>query len=141
MNFENINSLVELYDFTKQNNLEKNFLFKINKSKEIDSLTWGQVDQKVKNVTNFLQEKGIVKGDRILLVSENRPEWLISDLAILKSGAITVPNYTTYTAKDFEFILNDCSPKGLIVSNEKLLDTIQKACTKINYQLKFNIFI
>ena len=73
MNFENINSLVELYDFTKQNNLEKNFLFKINKSKEIDSLTWGQVDQKVKNVTNFLQEKGIVKGDRILLVSENRP--------------------------------------------------------------------
>ncbi len=139
MNFENINSLVELYDFTKQNNLEKNFLFKINKSKEIDSLTWGQVDQKVKNVTNFLQEKGIVKGDRILLVSENRPEWLISDLAILKSGAITVPNYTTYTAKDFEFILNDCSPKGLIVSNEKLLDTIQKACTKINYQLKFII--
>ena len=57
MNFENINSLVELYDFTKQNNLEKNFLFKINKSKEIDSLTWGQVDQKVKKCNKFFARK------------------------------------------------------------------------------------
>ena len=59
-----------------------------------------------------------------MLVSEGRPEWMISDLAIVANGAITVPNYTTYTQKDFEFILQDCEPKGLIVSNEKLYKTI-----------------
>ena len=74
-----------------------------------------------------------------MLVSEGRPEWMISDLAILGTGAITVPNYTTYTQKDFEFVLNDCQPKGLIVSNKKLHKTIIKAAKKINFTFEFVI--
>ena len=139
MNFKIINCLIDLFDQAKQHNLDKNFLFKINKDKKIESFSWREADEHIKNISNFLLENKVVKGDRILLVSENRPEWLLSDLAILKSGAITVPNYTTYTIKDFEFILNDCLPKGLIVSNAKLLNTIQKACENINYKLQFII--
>ena len=48
-----------------------------------------------------------------MLVSENRPEWLISDIAIMCHGLVTVPNYTTYSVKDFEHIINDCKPVGL----------------------------
>ena len=74
-----------------------------------------------------------------MLVSEGRPEWMISDLAILGTGAITVPNYTTYTQKDFEFVLSDCQPKGLIVSNKKLYKTILDAANKINFSFEFII--
>ena len=74
-----------------------------------------------------------------MLVSEGRPEWMISDLAILGTGAITVPNYTTYTQKDFEFVLNDCQPKGLIVSNSKLHKIILEAAKKINFTFEFVI--
>ena len=55
-----------------------------------------------------------------MLVSENRPEWLISDIAIMCHGLVTVPNYTTYSVKDFEHIINDCKPVGLIVSSKAL---------------------
>ncbi len=81
------------------------------------------------------------KGDRVLIVSENRPEWLIADLAILFNGAIAVPNYTTYTINDFAFTINDCKPVGLIVSNDQLLNTILEACKKINYKFNFIIFL
>ena len=74
-----------------------------------------------------------------MLVSEGRPEWMISDLSILANDAITVPNYTTYTQKDFEFVLKDADPIGLIVSSEKLLKTILDACSQINFQFKFII--
>ena len=55
--------------------------------------------------------------DRCVLISENRPEWLISDLAIMLAGGISVPSYTTYTTKDYEYIIKDCEPSVIIVSN------------------------
>ena len=57
-----------------------------------------------KNIIKLSEEinKYIKEGDRCLLVSENRPEWLISDFAIMLSGGITVPAYTTYTERDYE---------------------------------------
>ena len=54
--------------------------------------------------------KYIKKGDRCLLISENRPEWMISDLSIMLSEGITVPAYTTYTERDYEYIIDDCTP-------------------------------
>jgi len=97
------------------------------------------VSEKVISISSFLKKKGVTKGDRVMLVSEGRPEWMISDLAILGTGAITVPNYTTYTQKDFEFVLNDCHPKGLIVSNSKLYKTILEAAKQINFTFEFII--
>lgn len=76
-----------------------------------------------------------------MLVSENRPEWLIADLAILLNSAITVPNYTTYTVNDFAFTINDCKPSGLIVSTPQLLKNILLAAKKINYNFNFIILL
>ena len=72
------------------------------------------------NVIKLSEEisKYIKKGDRCLLISENRPEWMISDLSIMLSGGITVPAYTTYTERDYEYIIDDCTPTVLIISDK-----------------------
>ena len=65
--------------------------------------------------------KYLKEGDRCLLISENRPEWFITDLSVMLSEAITVPAYTTYAEKDYEYIIENCNPKLIFVSNEILL--------------------
>ena len=73
--------------------------------------------------------KNLSKGDRCILLSENRPEWLISDIAIMNAGGVTVPLFTTYSEKDYEYIINDCNPKICIVSNNIQLKKIDKFIT------------
>ena len=63
-------------------------------------------------LSSFIENK-----DRCLLISENRPEWMISDLAIMLSKGITVPAYTTYVDRDYEYLINDCNPSVVIVSD------------------------
>ncbi len=139
MDFKKFNNLFELFELQKNKFKSNEFLHSINNDKSINSLTWLNVSEKIESLANYLKEQKVEKGDRIMLVSEGRPEWMISDLAILANGAITVPNYTTYTQKDFEFILNDCEPVGLIISNEKLYKTILNASKVINFNFKFII--
>ena len=139
MDFKKFNNLFELFELQKNKFKSNEFLHSINNDKSINSLTWLNVSEKIESLANYLKEQKVERGDRIMLVSEGRPEWMISDLAILANGAITVPNYTTYTQKDFEFILNDCEPVGLIVSNEKLYKTILNASKVINFNFKFII--
>ena len=67
----------------------------------------------------------IASGDRCLLVSENRPEGLISDIAVMLAGGITVPAYTTYTEKDYKYLIEDCNPSVIIVSNNEMHDKLQ----------------
>ncbi len=54
-------------------------------------------------------------------MSENRPEWFISDLAIMLCGGITVPAYITYTEEDYKYLIDDCEPSVIIVSNNDML--------------------
>ena len=139
MDFKNLKNLYELFQIQSIKFGKKIFLHSINDDKSIKSISWQNVSEKVISISSFLKKKGVTKGDRVMLVSEGRPEWMISDLAILGTGAITVPNYTTYTQKDFEFVLNDCQPKGLIVSNSKLYKIILEAAKKINFTFDFVI--
>ena len=76
--------------------------------------------ERVKNVALGLAALGIRPGDRIALLSENRPEWSIVDLAILSLGAINVPIYTTQAVDQIEYILTDSGPRAMFVSNKKL---------------------
>ena len=125
--------------FTKANlNSNKEHLLKLdNSSNQIKSLKWSDTTNLVYKIHSFLENKKLSDFDRVLLVSENRPEWMASDIAIMSSKLVAVPNYITYTSRDFEHILNDSKPKGLIVSNKNLLDTILTASKKINYELGF----
>ena len=137
MDYSKLNNLYELFELQSNKYNKKNFLHSIKADKSLNIFSWKDVSEKIILISNFLRNKGVVKGDRVMLVSEGRPEWMISDLSILRTGAVTVPNYTTYTQKDFEFVLNDCRPKGLIVSNYKLYKVIIDASKKINFNFEF----
>jgi long-chain acyl-CoA synthetase len=82
--------------------------------------TWRQAADTVRLLARGLASLGIARGDRIGLVAENRPEWLIADLAIMAAGAITVPAYTTNTVADHRYILSNVGAKAVIASNAAL---------------------
>jgi len=128
MKIDKISSLVELYfkkyDETKsKKNLS--FLFRLGTKDKNYSLNWNEVTLKIRCLTIFLRDY-ISPGDRCVLLSENRPEWLIADIAIMNSGGVTVPLFTTYSDSDYEYIINDCGPKVCIVSNKLQYEKIKR---------------
>ncbi len=84
------------------------------------SLSWKETARRVTELSRGLRALGLEPGARVVLVSENRPEWLISDLAIMAAGAITVPAYTTNTAEDHNHIQTNSEAIGAIVSTRAL---------------------
>ncbi len=118
MDLSNINNLVELFfkQFENQKDKKKVLLSSL-KDKNIN-FTWENTYEAI-NILSEEIRKNVTKGDRCLLVSENRPEWFISDLSIMLSGSITVPAYTTYAERDYEYIINDCSPSFVFISNDE----------------------
>src|SRR5215218_6193897 len=76
--------------------------------------------QRVKNVALGLAALGVRPGDRIALLSENRPEWSIADLAILSLGAINVPIYTTQALDQVDYILSDSGARAIFISTRRL---------------------
>jgi len=125
MDVSKINSLVELY-FKKVEQIDKKkpFLQWLN-PKNNHQYNWEEVTEKIYKFSYKI--KSLIKeGDRVLLLSENRPEWLIADLAIMNAGGITVPIFTTYAERDYEYILKDCSPSLIVVSNDTQFEKINK---------------
>ena len=90
-------------------------------------LSWRQVASQVSALAHNLRELGLKEGDRVVLVSENRPEWCIADLGIMAAGCITVPTYTTNTERDHQHILDNSGAKAVIVSTAKLARTLMPA--------------
>lgn len=84
------------------------------------TISWGEARDIVAALSAALIGIGIGRGDRVVLVSENRPEWCLADLAILAAGAITVPAYTTNTQADHTHILANSGARAVIVSGPKL---------------------
>jgi long-chain acyl-CoA synthetase len=85
-----------------------------------NSISWQESARQVAAFAESLTRIGVEPGDRVMLVSENRPEWLIADLGIMAAGAITVPAYTTNTTRDHTHILGNSGAKAVIVSTQKL---------------------
>jgi long-chain acyl-CoA synthetase len=83
-------------------------------------VTWGEFAHRVAAVAEGLRAAGIAPGDRVLLVSENRPEFVIADTALMAIGAVTVPTYTTNLPADHAHILRDSGARAAIVSSAAL---------------------
>ena len=126
VNFDNFNSIVSLFEYQAENLSTKPYLWKKN-NKEFDFLTWNKVKSMVDQIAKSLSSLGILEGDRVIILSENRPEWQISDLAIMSIGAITVPMYTTSTSDDYLHILKHSGARCAIVSNNDLMKKILPA--------------
>ena len=98
---------------------DKPYLWKKNNN-EFESLSWKNVELLVKSIARSLIGLGILKGDRVVILSENRPEWQIADLAIMSIGAITVPVYTTSTTSDYSHVINHSGARCMIISSHEL---------------------
>jgi long-chain acyl-CoA synthetase len=91
------------------------------------SISWAEAARQVASLAASLKRIGLEPGDRVALVSENRPEWLISDLGIMAAGCVTVPTYTTNTTRDHAHVLGNSGAKAVIVSNQKLANNLVPA--------------
>ena len=133
MKINKLNSLVELY-FNKCNEINNNkpFLKWLKPGKP--TYSWGDIKERIFKLSYKI--KSLIKeGDRCLILSENRPYWLMSDIAVMNAGGISVPIFTTYSSNDYKYILNDCKPSLIIVSNndqfKKIKDYITPQVKKI----------
>jgi long-chain acyl-CoA synthetase len=90
-------------------------------------LTWREVAAQVCALARGLKALDVRQGDRVVIVSENRPEWLIADLAIMTAGGVTVPAYTTNSEAEQRYLLENSGAVGAIVSSTRLGARLQAA--------------
>ena len=119
LNFDQFNSIVSLFHHQVRLFQDKPYLWKKIDGK-YTSLSWKQVREQVDSIAKGLKNLGILKGDRVVILSENRPEWQIADLAIMSIGAISVPAYTTSTTSDYSHIINHSEARCIIISSHSL---------------------
>jgi len=124
MNLNEFNSLIDLYFYqAKKQNPQSIFLEWLNPQNK-KKFTWSETSSNIYKLAKIIKEN-IADKERCLLVSENRPEWLISDIAVMLANGITVPAYTTYTENDYRYLIEDCQPSVIIVSNNEMHDKLK----------------
>jgi len=132
MNLDNFNSLIELFFYKAEKQDSKEILLQWLNPQKKTIFTWEETKLNIYKLSKTIKEH-IKEGDRCLLVSENRPEWFISDLAIMLSGGITVPAYTTYTEEDYKYLIDDCEPSVVVVSNNDMLKKLYSTINERNF--------
>jgi long-chain acyl-CoA synthetase len=111
---------------------DRPFLFR-KRNSVWETMSWTATARQIDLVARGLKALGLANGDRVLLVSENRPEWLIADLAIMSAGGVTVPAYTTNTVADHLHLLNDSGARMAIVSSRQLAERIMVAAIQADH--------
>ena len=132
MNLDNLNSLIELFSYQVDKQNKKDIFLQWLNPNNRKKYTWEETEKNILKLSKTIKEN-IKEGDRCLLVSENRPEWFVSDLAIMLSGGITVPAYTTYTEEDYKYLIEDCEPSLVIVSNNELLKKLSNTINEKDF--------
>ena len=95
--------------------------------------SYARVLEEAKAIARFFQQMGLEKGDRVLLVAENRPEWCITDLGIMFAGGVTVPAYTTNTSDDHQYILSHSDSKFVVCSGKSLAKRLIPAIASVDH--------
>jgi len=139
MNLNNFNSLIELFFYQSERQNPKSIFLEWLNPNNKKIYTWEETTLNIFKLSKILKET-VKDGDRCLLVSENRPEWFISDLAIMLANAITVPAYTTYTEDDYKYLIEDSEPSIVIVSNNEMLNKLKKTINEKDFIKKVITF-
>tara|TARA_B100000700_G_scaffold19826_1_gene19359 strand:+ start:21913 stop:23613 length:1701 start_codon:yes stop_codon:yes gene_type:complete len=138
MNLGKINNLVELF-FEQSKVQDKNKILLSSLKNPRKQFSWKRTSEYIINFSKDIKNH-TQNGDRCLLISENRPEWFISDLAIMLSNSITVPTYTTYLERDYKYIINDCEPSVIIVSDTSQYEKISNLIKNFSFIKKIYSF-
>lgn len=112
-------NLVALFERTAQQRGDHPFLWR-KQDGVYRPWSWRRTAEEVRALARALRARGLAPGDRVLLVAENRPEWLIADLAIMAAGGITVPAYTTNTTREHAYLLGHSGATAAVVSGDRL---------------------
>jgi len=134
---------VQLSDFDASSNLVSLFLSRADELGDRpllwakregawQSLSWAEAARRVCLAAEGLRRMGLGDGDRVMLVSENRPEWCLADLAIMAAGCVTVPAYTTNTERDHLHVLENSGARAVIVSSARLAKSLLPAVVRSN---------
>jgi long-chain acyl-CoA synthetase len=136
-------TIPELFEFLTEEyaNRTKSYVMMHKVDGKYVGITYQKFKEETEDLAFGLASLGINRFDRIAIISENRPEWVYSDMAILGLGAVDVPLYPSLTSDSIEFILNNSESKGIIVSNKFQLNKIlkiRKNCTKLDFIIVLN---
>ena len=123
---ERFENLVSLFLARAEEKGDRPFLW-AKRDGEWRSISWAEAARQVAALSASLKQIGLEPGDRVALVSENRPEWLIADLGIMAAGCVTVPTYTTNTTRDHAHVLGNSGARAVIVSSQKLARSLVPA--------------
>ncbi len=109
-------------------NLEKNHqkeaLMLAKKNGQYQPISTADFARRVRNISSGLKASGLNKGDKLVILSENRPEWVMVDVATVSQGGVTVPVYTNLTPDQIKYIINDSEAKFLVCSTQKLWNKV-----------------
>ena len=127
--FDSFPNLVSMFLARAESRGDRPFLGYKNGS-EWHTISWEETARRVAGLAKNLKAMGLKKGDRVMLVSENRPEWCIADLGIMAAGCITVPTYVTNLERDHQHILDNSQSRAVIVSTAKLVQNVMPAVVR-----------
>ena len=137
------NTIPELFTYLtdKFRDIPDKCIMYVKENGQYRGINYKEFEEQTESFAFGLSALGVKKGDKIAISSENRPEWVYSDMAILGLGAIDIPLYPSLTADSQEFILNNSDSTGIIVSNKFQLNKIQKVlhnCKKLKFIIVLN---
>ena len=133
------NNLVDLFFYQSERQDSKSIFLEWLNTKNRAKYSWSDTTSSIYKLAKILK-KNINDGDRCLLISENRPEWLISDIAVMLANGITVPAYTTYTENDYKYLIEDCQPTIIIVSSNQMHKKLKNIIEEKNFIKKVITF-
>ncbi len=133
-----MNNLNKIFEIQK-NKLKDKPLFWHKENSEWISISWNEANKQINILSEFLKTLYIEKGDKICIISKNSPFWCISDLAIMKIGAVTVPAYTTSNEHELVYLLNHSESKLAFIDNDALIK-IKKIKKNLNFIKNFILF-
>ena len=138
-------TIPELFDFltTDYRPKSNSFIMKYKVDGKYIGITYEEFREETEIFSLGLTSLGFKKDEKISIISENRPEWIYSDMAILILGGLDVPLYPSLTAESIEFILNNSDSKGIIVSTKFQLNKIlkiRKKCKSLEFIIVLNEF-
>jgi long-chain acyl-CoA synthetase len=104
----------------------KDALMMVKKEGKYQSISTAEFSRRVRNISSGLKVLGLKKGDKLIILSENRPEWVMVDFAAICQGGITVPIYTSLTPEQIKYIINDSEARFVVCSNPDLWEKIDR---------------